>query len=191
MWKLEALPVHGSLPSRVCGVQLSTIILPCRSLANAFRRVTAPCVFDISGIPSPARSSASGGVQWTPDPCPRSFALIECGSQATLETMSTAKVTQTSISEEQANTRLGQIQGHMGSHTNNGDGPVKTAFSADVVPQAPEDPLFGLMAAYRADKDPKKVDLGIGAYRDDNAKPWVLPVVKQVWHAHDCYIVNQ
>ncbi|KAF2475627.1 aspartate aminotransferase [Lindgomyces ingoldianus] len=54
-----------------------------------------------------------------------------------------------------------------------------TSFNADVVPQAPEDPLFGLMAAFRRDEDPKKVDLGIGAYRDDNAKPWVLPVVKK------------
>jgi len=53
-----------------------------------------------------------------------------------------------------------------------------TAFDANVVPQAPEDPLFGLMAAFRRDQDPQKVDLGIGAYRDDNAKPWVLPVVK-------------
>lgn len=54
-----------------------------------------------------------------------------------------------------------------------------TSFNADVVPQAPEDPLFGLMAAFRRDEDPNKVDLGIGAYRDDNAKPWVLPVVKK------------
>jgi aspartate/tyrosine/aromatic aminotransferase len=54
------------------------------------------------------------------------------------------------------------------------------AFTADVVPQAPEDPLFGLMAAYRKDTSPTKVDLGIGAYRDNNAKPWVLPVVKKV-----------
>jgi len=53
-----------------------------------------------------------------------------------------------------------------------------SAFGA--VQQAPEDPLFGLMAAYRADKDPKKVDLGIGAYRDNNAVPWILPVVKKV-----------
>lgn len=60
-----------------------------------------------------------------------------------------------------------------------------SAFSVDVVPQAPEDPLFGLMAAYRKDSDPKKVDLGIGAYRDNNAKPWVLPVVKQVRFAVD------
>jgi aspartate/tyrosine/aromatic aminotransferase len=54
-----------------------------------------------------------------------------------------------------------------------------TSFDASVVPQAPEDPLFGLMAAYRRDEDPKKVDLGIGAYRDNNAKPWILPVVKK------------
>ncbi|KAF8856349.1 hypothetical protein BDZ45DRAFT_675580 [Acephala macrosclerotiorum] len=33
------------------------------------------------------------------------------------------------------------------------------------------------MSAYRSDSFDKKVDLGIGAYRDDNAKPWVLPVV--------------
>lgn len=36
------------------------------------------------------------------------------------------------------------------------------------------------MAAYRADPFDKKVDLGIGAYRDNDAKPWVLPVVKKV-----------
>jgi aspartate aminotransferase len=59
---------------------------------------------------------------------------------------------------------------------------MASPFAADVVPQAPEDPLFGLMAAYRADTSPKKVDLGIGAYRDDNAKPWILPVVKKVIH---------
>ena len=34
-----------------------------------------------------------------------------------------------------------------------------TSFPADVVPQAPEDPLFGLMAAYRADQSPSKIDL--------------------------------
>ena len=67
----------------------------------------------------------------------------------------------------------------MGSVDMNVEG-VKTAFGANVVPQAPEDPLFGLMAAFKKDTDPKKVDLGIGAYRDDNAKPWVLPVVKKV-----------
>lgn len=55
-----------------------------------------------------------------------------------------------------------------------------TSFPVDVLPHAPEDPLFGLMAAYKADTFDKKVDLGIGAYRDNNAQPWVLPVVKKV-----------
>ncbi|KAI1936048.1 Aspartate aminotransferase, cytoplasmic [Ophidiomyces ophidiicola] len=55
----------------------------------------------------------------------------------------------------------------------------QSAFTAGVVPPAPEDPLFGLMTAFRADTSPSKVDLGIGAYRDDNAQPWVLPVVRK------------
>lgn len=34
-----------------------------------------------------------------------------------------------------------------------------TQFPSDVVPQAPEDPLFGLMRAFRADESPDKIDL--------------------------------
>ena len=73
--------------------------------------------------------------------------------------------------------RLSNIQGHFLPGRMEGNSP--TVFEKDNVPQAPEDPLFGLMAAYRRDDFGKKVDLGIGAYRDDNAKPWVLPVIKQ------------
>lgn len=40
--------------------------------------------------------------------------------------------------------------------------------------------IFELTAAYKADKFPKKVNLGVGAYRDNDGKPWVLPVVKKV-----------
>lgn len=72
-----------------------------------------------------------------------------------------------------ATTRLANIKDQM-------EGSNPTVFTSDNVPQAPEDPLFGLMAAYRKDTFEKKVDLGIGAYRDNNAKPWVLPVIKQV-----------
>ncbi|KAI9880559.1 MAG: Aspartate aminotransferase, cytoplasmic [Pleopsidium flavum] len=68
--------------------------------------------------------------------------------------------------------RLNSIKAHMA-------GSNPTVFTSDAVPQAPEDPLFGLMAAYKKDTFEKKVDLGIGAYRDNDAKPWVLPVVKQ------------
>ena len=55
-----------------------------------------------------------------------------------------------------------------------------SVFTATNVAAAPEDPLFGLMKAYREDPSEKKVDLGIGAYRDNNGRPWILPVVKKV-----------
>lgn len=48
------------------------------------------------------------------------------------------------------------------------------------VPLAPPDAIFKLTAAYKTDNFPQKVNLGVGAYRDDNSKPWVLPVVKKV-----------
>ncbi|KAJ2624572.1 Aspartate aminotransferase, cytoplasmic, partial [Coemansia sp. RSA 1694] len=47
------------------------------------------------------------------------------------------------------------------------------------VPQAPPDGILKLSVLSRADSDPSKVDLGVGAYRDDNGKPWVLPVVRE------------
>ncbi|ABN68070.2 aspartate aminotransferase [Scheffersomyces stipitis CBS 6054] len=46
------------------------------------------------------------------------------------------------------------------------------------ITELPPDPLFGLKARYVADSRTDKVDLGIGAYRDNNGKPWILPAVK-------------
>lgn len=40
--------------------------------------------------------------------------------------------------------------------------------------------IFKLTAAYKVDSYPQKINLGVGAYRDDDNKPWVLPVVKKV-----------
>ncbi|CAK9437457.1 uncharacterized protein LODBEIA_P18350 [Lodderomyces beijingensis] len=47
------------------------------------------------------------------------------------------------------------------------------------VKELPPDPLFGLKARFVKDPRSDKVDLGIGAYRDNNGKPWILPAVKQ------------
>jgi aspartate aminotransferase len=54
---------------------------------------------------------------------------------------------------------------------------MTSAFAA--VCQAPEDPILGLNVAYAADTNPNKVNLGVGAYRTDEGKPWVLPVVRK------------
>ncbi|KAH9363044.1 hypothetical protein HPB48_014174 [Haemaphysalis longicornis] len=48
------------------------------------------------------------------------------------------------------------------------------------VEAAPPVEIFALMRAYRADTFAQKVDLGVGAYRTEEAKPWVLPVVRKV-----------
>ena len=37
-----------------------------------------------------------------------------------------------------------------------------------------------MTAAYKDDQFPNKINLGVGAYRDNDNKPWVLPVVKKV-----------
>lgn len=41
------------------------------------------------------------------------------------------------------------------------------------------DPILGLMAAYRADDNPKKIDLGVGVYKDGNGQTPVMVAVKE------------
>jgi len=47
----------------------------------------------------------------------------------------------------------------------------------------PDDAILGLMAAFRADSDPHKVDLGVGVYRDDQGRTPVLEAVRQAEQA--------
>lgn len=46
------------------------------------------------------------------------------------------------------------------------------------VTEGPPDPILGLSQAFQADPNPAKVNLGVGAYRDDNGKPFVLQCVR-------------
>ncbi|EJD03563.1 glutamic oxaloacetic transaminase AAT1 [Fomitiporia mediterranea MF3/22] len=50
------------------------------------------------------------------------------------------------------------------------------------VPAGPPDPILGVTEAFKADKDPRKINLGVGAYRDGDGKPYVLPSVKKAEH---------
>lgn len=45
------------------------------------------------------------------------------------------------------------------------------------VPQGPPDAILGIAQAFRASTDTRKVNVCVGAYRDENGKPWVLPSV--------------
>lgn len=43
----------------------------------------------------------------------------------------------------------------------------------------PPDPILGVMAAFRADNDPRKVDLGVGVYRDEAGETPVMRAVRE------------
>lgn len=47
------------------------------------------------------------------------------------------------------------------------------------IEQAPKDPILGVTEAFLADQSPNKVNVGVGAYRDDNGKPVVLECVRE------------
>merc|ERR1719499_171856 len=47
------------------------------------------------------------------------------------------------------------------------------------VEMGPPDAILGVTEAWRKDTNPKKMNLGVGAYRDDNGQPFVLPSVRQ------------
>ena len=57
------------------------------------------------------------------------------------------------------------------------------------VEMAPKDPILGVTETYVADTNPKKVNLGVGVYTDDDSKVPVLQSVraaeqKQIGRAH-------
>lgn len=48
------------------------------------------------------------------------------------------------------------------------------------VEMGPPDAILGVTEAYKRDTNPKKMNLGVGAYRTDEGKPYILPSVKKV-----------
>ncbi|XP_066439981.1 aspartate aminotransferase, mitochondrial [Eleutherodactylus coqui] len=47
------------------------------------------------------------------------------------------------------------------------------------VEMGPPDPILGVTEAFKRDTNAKKMNLGVGAYRDDNGKPFVLSSVRK------------
>lgn len=47
------------------------------------------------------------------------------------------------------------------------------------IPLAPPDKILGISEAYQKDSNPNKINLGVGAYRDNSGNPIVFPSVKK------------
>jgi len=56
---------------------------------------------------------------------------------------------------------------------------LRAASAWSQVPQGPPDAILGITEAFKKDSNPKKINLGVGAYRDDQGKPYVLPSVRE------------
>lgn len=54
----------------------------------------------------------------------------------------------------------------------------EAASEFEYITQAPTDAILGLSIGYKNDKNPNKVNLGIGAYRSSDGKPFVFPVIR-------------
>ncbi|KAI8975293.1 aspartate aminotransferase [Mycotypha africana] len=76
---------------------------------------------------------------------------------------------------DSASQRLNLIHNHL-----NNNNMTKSSMSVfQDVAQAPPDPIFNLTAQYKADTFDKKINVGVGAFRTDELKPYILPVVKK------------
>jgi len=56
---------------------------------------------------------------------------------------------------------------------------VRAASAWSKVAQGPPDAILGITEAFKKDSNKQKINLGVGAYRDDKGKPYVLPSVKE------------
>lgn len=56
---------------------------------------------------------------------------------------------------------------------------TKTVSTWAHVEQGPPDAILGIAQAFRECTDDRKVNVCVGAYRDTEGKPWVLPSVRQ------------
>ncbi|KAJ3057751.1 Aspartate aminotransferase, cytoplasmic, partial [Quaeritorhiza haematococci] len=74
--------------------------------------------------------------------------------------------------------RVAAIASHLSSTSStSASTPSSSAFAA--VQQAPPDPILSVAALFKADPDPSKINCGVGAYRDEQGKPYVLSCVRK------------
>ncbi|PSN36039.1 Aspartate aminotransferase [Blattella germanica] len=75
--------------------------------------------------------------------------------------------------------RIANISSNLFKSSQYGIGSVSCRASSwwSQVEMGPPDAILGVTEAYKKDTNSNKINLGVGAYRDDNGKPFVLPSV--------------
>ncbi|XP_039279683.1 aspartate aminotransferase, mitochondrial [Nilaparvata lugens] len=77
--------------------------------------------------------------------------------------------------------KLINVSSNLLKHTKNGTGfnTIRSGSWWAGVQMGPPDAILGVTEAFKKDTNPKKINLGVGAYRDDQGNPYVLPSVKK------------
>ena len=57
--------------------------------------------------------------------------------------------------------------------------PVRLSSFWSHVEEGPPDVILGITEAFKRDSNPNRINLGVGAYRDEQGKPYVLPCVRK------------
>lgn len=65
---------------------------------------------------------------------------------------------------------------------------ISSVWSA--VPLGPPDAILGITEAFKVDPAQEKINLGVGAYRDEKGKPYVLKCVRKVSEGDNKSIFN-
>jgi len=74
--------------------------------------------------------------------------------------------------------RVSRVLGHLAPESGAQISAADCAFM-DSVEEAPMDAILGMNLLFKNDTDPRKVNVGIGAYRTDEGKPFVLSCVRK------------
>jgi aspartate/tyrosine/aromatic aminotransferase len=75
--------------------------------------------------------------------------------------------------------RVSRIVGHLDTERATQQLDVSDCAFLDDLKAAPVDAILGMSQAFAADKDPRKINVSIGAYRTDEGKPLVLSCVRK------------
>jgi aspartate aminotransferase, mitochondrial len=103
-------------------------------------------------------------------PCRRTMTLAACG---------TLLVAAVSAWAPSAAPRSRRSSRALSSASSSNESRTHSSSWWDAVPLGAPDAILGIAQAFRECTDPRKVNICVGAYRDAEGKPWILPSVQE------------
>ena len=137
-----------------------------------------PVVIVIEGVPTPSEFVAKGGksnfILNKHSTCTSSTSFTGAGMDDSDNKRSTT-TTDTSISEDVGFDSIATVASTASVYSDN----IGADDIWQDIPMGAPDAILGIAQAYRSCTNENKVNVCVGAYRDENGQPWVLPSVRK------------